>query len=151
MFENKLEVGGSSPSPATKFTKFQIRWNEKLGRPECPYLTRWVLTFLGYSIRLHRWTGSDDQRFFHDHAWDFIVIMIRGNYIEITPDAMIKRKALSVVSYKAEHKHKVLFTGRPCWTIVLSKPKRKHWGMFVNGHRMRPLRYFSRYGLHQCD
>lgn len=149
----KAENGGSTPSPATKsFRPFEVRWAEPLGRPECPYVYRWVLTLAGYSIRLHHWIGSDDQRHFHDHAWDFVSIILKGSYIESTPTGRWHRRAGSVRIYRAEHRHKVLLVGRSCWTLVLSARHRRHFGFYVPGRDrlLRPLRYFSRYGHHPC-
>lgn len=152
--------GCSNHAPATKpFRLFEIRWAEPLGRRECPYVKRWVLTVFGWSLRLHHWTGSDDQRFFHDHAWDFVSLILRGGYYEITPppddedgDRVRWCAVGSLRFYKAEHQHKVsLRRNRPCWSLVLSMPRRRNFGFWVNNHLMRPLRYFSRYGLHPCD
>jgi hypothetical protein len=148
----KSEDGGSNPSPATTFGAFAFRWAEPLGRPECPFVRRWTIALFGYAIRLHYWTGSDDDRYFHDHAWDFISIILRGRYAEVTPTGTVIRTAGSVRRYKAEHQHMVrLIDRQPCWSLVLSAPMRRKFGFIVNGHVMRPLRYFSRYGLHPCD
>src|SRR4051812_20885395 len=68
-----------------KVKSFQIRWNEPLGKPECPYLKRWVFVFFGYSIRIHHWIRSDDKRFFHDHPWGFLTIVLKGSYIDVSP------------------------------------------------------------------
>jgi hypothetical protein len=135
---------------AEKFTRFQVRWNEPLGKPECPYVRRWVLTLFGWSIRLHKWLASDDLRFFHDHAWDFLSIILKGYYIEKTPSGVDYRRIGSVRFHKAEYQHKVVVFEPPCWSLVISKPKRRNFGFWVNGRLMRPLRYFSRYGLHPC-
>lgn len=146
--------GGSNPSPATKFGAFAFRWNEPLGRADCPFARRWAISLFGYAIRLHKWVGSDDDRAFHDHAWDFISIILRGQYAEVTPTATgtAIRTAGSVRAYKAEHQHMVrLINRQPCWSLVLSKPMRRKFGFIVNGHVMRPLRYFSRYGVHPCE
>ena len=64
-----------------KFTQ-----NEKLGLPEEPYLTRWVLDLGFISFRLHHWTGSDDLRHPHDHAWSFMTFVLYGSYLDISPD-----------------------------------------------------------------
>lgn len=150
--------GSSTLPPATnkydpkkRFTPFELRWKEPLGRPECPFLIRWVLTIFGISIRLHHWLGSDDQRFYHDHPWDFVVILISGSYIERTEKYDLFCYPWEVRSYKAEFQHKVLLDSGPCWSVVLSWPKRRNFGYWVNGHVMRPFRYFSRYGVHPCE
>ena len=64
---------------------FQIRWKEKLGLSECPYLHRWTLIFFGYTIRLHHWMRSDDNRYFHDHATNLTSIVLKGHYWNVTP------------------------------------------------------------------
>lgn len=72
--------------PFKKFNKiFQIRWKEPMGFPECPYLYRWTLVVFGFTIRLHHWLRSDDCRYFHDHASDFVSIVLRGNYWNVRP------------------------------------------------------------------
>jgi hypothetical protein len=152
----KAENPSSTLGPATK--SFQLRWNEPLGRPECPYVRRWVMTIVGYSFRLHHWVGSDDQRHFHDHAWDFLSVVLFGRYTEIIAhpeggEDRVVRRAGSWRWYAAEHRHKVLLTSGECWTFVFSKRHRRNFGFYVPGRvaLLRPLRYFSRYGLHPCE
>ena len=81
-----------------KFTNFQIRWAEKLGYSENPYLIRWTFIIFGYSIRIHHWLKSDDNRFFHDHSSDLISIVLKGRYWNVkpidpnkNPDGIIKK------------------------------------------------------------
>ena len=92
----KNETIGSSNTK--KFSRyFQIRWAEKLGNQDCPYLIRWTLIFFGFSIRLHHWLRSDDKRFYHDHSANFLSIVLKGKYKNIvpidetkTPDAFVE-------------------------------------------------------------
>lgn len=72
-------------SDLRRFKPFQIRWAEKLGLQECPYLIRWTFLFFGFSIRIHHWLRSDDNRFFHDHAADLISIVLKGEYFNVKP------------------------------------------------------------------
>ena len=73
-------------SDTRKFGKwFQIRWAEKLGNPDDPYLIRWTIIIFGFSIRLHHWLKSDDDRYFHDHAANFISIVLKGKYSNMVP------------------------------------------------------------------
>ena len=72
-------------SDTRHFSSFQIRWAEKLGYQNNPYLIRWTLILFGYSIRLHHWIKSDDNRFFHDHSADLISIILKGYYWNVTP------------------------------------------------------------------
>lgn len=61
-----------------------LTWKEPLGRPECPYMVRWVLNLgpLG-SIRLHHWWRSDDRRAKHDHPADFVTLVLKGSYDDL--------------------------------------------------------------------
>jgi hypothetical protein len=73
----------NKPRPFGKY--FQLRWKEPLGLPECPYLYRWTFIFFGYTIRLHHWLRSDDNRYFHDHSTNLISIVLKGRYWNVTP------------------------------------------------------------------
>lgn len=68
-----------------KFKRFQIRWAEKLGYPDKPYLIRWTFLFFGYSMRIHHWIKSDDDRYFHDHSADLLSIVLKGHYWNVKP------------------------------------------------------------------
>ena len=133
------------------FKNFQIRWKEKLGRSECPYLYRWTLILFGYSIRIHHWIRSDDKRYFHDHACDFISIVLKGHYTNVTPDGRKEVKAGDWWTFKADYKHYLDIPKGGAWTILFcGRPYRK-WGFWVNGHLWRPLRYFHKFGIPECD
>jgi hypothetical protein len=133
---------------------FQIRWAEKLGYPECPYLVRWTLILFGYSIRLHHWLRSDDNRYYHDHSCDLISIIIKGRYYNVMPDKDGKpvhhlATAWKPRRMKAIDRHWLSIPYGGAWTILLcSRPYHK-WGFYVNDHLWRPLRYFSKFGIRQ--
>ena len=132
-----------------KFKKFQIRWKEKLGDPNNPYLYRWTIIFFGFSIRLHHWIKSDDNRFFHDHSCDLISSVVKGSYTNITPDGEFPVKAPSIWKAKARQKHWLKIPKEGAWTILLCGRPYHKWGFYVNGHKWRPLRYFSKFGIIQ--
>lgn len=161
---DKSEVGGLSPPPRTDhecgpanpaFRKFgwwfQIRWKEALGDPECPYLYRWTLIFLGYSIRLHHWIKSDDRRFFHDHACDFISIILRGHYKNVTPDGTFHVKAGSWWRSNATTLHYLDIPEGGAWTLLLCGRRYRKWGFWVEGKKMRPWKYFKKFGVIQDE
>ena len=138
---------------------FQIRWKEKLGNPDCPYLYRWTLIFNGYTIRLHHWIKSDDRRYFHDHACDLMSIVIKGHYYNVIPNNPEKPDVndstrIHVTPWKpwkskATGKHYLDIPEGGAWTILFcGKPYHK-WGFYVNNHKWRPLRYFSKFGIIQ--
>ena len=150
-----VKVGGSNPLPADKifkmkdFKNFQIRWKEPLGLKESPYLYRWSFFIFGYSLRIHHWIKSDDRRYFHDHSCDLISIVVKGEYTNVTPNGSFFVKAPSIWKAKATKQHYLDIPKKGAWTILLcSRPYHK-WGFYVNNHKWRPLRYFSKFGVIQ--
>ena len=140
---------------------FQIRWKEALGRPECPYLYRWTLIIFGYSIRLHHWIRSDDNRYFHDHSSDLISMIIKGNYYNVTPldpehpDVNHAKKTFCEAwkpwKAQATAKHYLEIPKAGAWTILLEGRAYHKWRFYVNNHKWRPLRYFSKFGIIQDE
>lgn len=62
-----------------------VTWNEKLGKAECPYLTRWAIKLpFGLTLRVHHWDRSDDKRAMHDHSWWFFTLVLKGRYEDWT-------------------------------------------------------------------
>jgi hypothetical protein len=120
-----------------------------LGYKYCPYLIRYTFLFLGFSIRIHHWIRSDDKRFFHDHACDFISIILKGSYTNVTPEGRFDVKAGSFWYSKADKRHYLDIPKCGAWTLLLcSRPYRK-WGFWINNHKWRPLRYFHKFGIIQ--
>jgi len=136
--------------PYNKFgTIFQFRWKEPMGLPECPYLYRWTLILFGFSFRLHHWIKSDDRRYFHDHSCDFISIVLKGFYNNVTPDGRFLVKAGSVWKSTATKRHYLDIPCEGAWTLLICGRPYHKWGFYVNDHKWRPLRYFHKYGIIQ--
>jgi hypothetical protein len=145
--------------PFKPFKNFQIRWKEPLGLPEYPYLYRWMIIFFGYSIRLHHWLRSDDNRYFHDHSCDLISTIIKGYYYNVRPadpanpdvKNRLVRKARAFRPWKAKatDKHYLRIPKTGAWTILLQGRPYHKWGFYVNNHKWRPLRYFHKFGIIQ--
>ena len=138
---------------------FGFRWNEKLGREECPYMRRWVFNFYFFSVRIHQWYRSDDKRYMHNHAFNFVTVILRGGYTDVSHICAIGGKAeyhdvLTVGSIryrKAGHTHYVGEPKHGTITLLFCGRKIQNWGFLVNGKIMRPLRFFSRYGHPTCE
>lgn len=160
------------------FKSFQIRWKEKLGYPDNPYLIRWTFIFFGYSMRIHHWLKSDDNRYFHDHSSDLLSIVLRGSYWnckpkfdnDLPPTAVkddfenhidywvegifnswrtLKNFRKSIWFSKAEDRHYLQIPKGGAWTLMFEGRPRHKWGFYVNGHKWRPLRYFHKFGIVQ--
>jgi hypothetical protein len=126
-----------------------ITWGENLGRVECPYIKRWVFNFHFFSIRIHHWLHSDDARHFHDHPWWYLTLVLKGGYVDSSPDGLDILKMGSIRFRKATHKHSVLIFD-PSWTILLTGPKKRVWGFWVGEKFKRRNKYFFKYGHHSC-
>ena len=147
--------------PHKKFKRFQIRWKEALGRPECPYLYRWTFIFFNYTVRIHHWIRSDDNRYFHDHACNLISIILRGEYYNVVPldedhpdvkySRKIQAKAWRPWYAKATKKHYLQIPPKGAWTLLLQGRPYHKWGFYVNNHKWRPLRYFYKFGIIQDE
>ena len=91
--------------PPRPFKRFQVRWREPLGVPGKPYMIRYVLNLWLFSIRVHIWYGPDDTRYMHDHAFDFVTLVIKGMYYDVTQDGADLIRRGDFKFRKAEHKH----------------------------------------------
>ena len=150
-----MEVGGSNPFPRDhmKIKPFQIRWNEKLGREDCPYATRYVLNLWLFSIRIHIWRRSDDKRYMHDHPWGFLTLVVRGYYTDVSLRGRDVMRVGSVRHRRSGHRHYVEVPRCGCITILFTGPAERKWGFYLPSRNrlLRPLRYFSRYGHPPCS
>ena len=144
---NPGEKNPGGPKEFKPFRSFQIRWDEKLYYEDDPYLRRWTFTFFGYSLRIHRWYRSDDKRYFHDHPWDFLTVMLWGTYDNVTAEGRKTYRPGHFSFVKAEAQHYVeVPKGWGALTLLLAAPPRKKWGYYVNGKLWRPLRYYHKFG-----
>ena len=142
--------------PYKKFGNiFQIRWKEPMGKPECPYLYRWTLIIFGFTIRLHHWLRSDDNRYFHDHGTDLISIILKGHYYNVVPAddscntskcKKIKVKAGSIWFAKAEQRHYLEIPKGGAWTLLLCSRKKKNWGFSRCRRAKQTCRHYFRSG-----
>ena len=169
-----MKTGSTDLRP---FKRFQIRWAEKLGYPECPYLVRWTFLAFGYSMRIHHWIKSDDNRYFHDHSADLLSIVLKGRYWNVKP--IIKdlppihngvnnskwfqvegifnswwnffHMGRSIWFSKAEDQHYLSIPEGGAWTLMFEGKPRHKWGFYVHGRKWRPLRYFHKFGIRQTE
>lgn len=148
-------------------SRFQIRWNEAMGNKDCPYLYRWTFIFFGYTLRIHHWLRSDDNRHFHDHACTLISMIIKGWYYNVVPldpnnpdvsqCRKIKARAFRPWKSTAYAKHYLEIPKGGAWTILLCGRPYHKWGFYVRNKKTgeyvkwRPLRYFSKFGVIQDE
>jgi hypothetical protein len=146
---DKGEVGGSNPSPRTK--KFILKFGERLGLPSCPYVVRWRAETPWFSVRLHHWLAPDDDRAKHDHPWSFTTFVVKGGYIDSSPDGDEHLRAPAVRHRRATHQHTVFPDPGGAWTIIVTGPKVRSWGFWVKGKFVKMNKYFLTHGHHPCN
>jgi len=110
-----------------------------------------VLDFGLFSIRLHHWIASDDQRNFHDHPWWFFTIILWGGYKDVSPFGVDKVGIGSMRFRKAEHQHTVKVNPGGCWSLLITGPEKRIWGFWVKGKFRKRNKYFFEHGHHPCS
>jgi hypothetical protein len=154
-----------------------VKWGERLGRPECPYLRRWALILGLFSIRVHHFYRSDDERAFHDHPWWFVTLVLKGGYTDVSEcdtcegygvyDSWCptcsgwgeKRDHLlhgSVRFRPALHRHTVRVDPGGVWTLILTGPNVRTWGFWERRADgtvkfRKANKWFALHGHHPCD
>src|SRR5258708_6676388 len=77
---------------------------------ECRRRSRLELT-RARAIRFHHILASDPGTDLHDHPWDFVSVMLAGDYTEITPAGTVRYEAPCVIMRKAEQLHRLVLDG----------------------------------------
>lgn len=152
------EVAGSSPRPGLRKNRrnairkhLSVKWGERLGREECPYLRRWGIVAGAFSVRVHHFYRSDDARFHHDHPWWFLTIVLKGGYTDSSEQGEDHLRAGSIRFRSATHRHTVFTDPGGVWTLILTGPNTRTWGFWVNGKFKKANKYFFEHGHHPCD
>lgn len=110
-----------------------------IGRPEDPYLYRWLLVPRNrfFNLYLHKFLRDDEDLALHDHPWWFVSWLICGAYYEVTSGETHHRRHLSLALRSALHRHRVVLerdypddTMRVCWSLVLTGSKKRTWGFW---------------------
>lgn len=127
-----------------------VKFNEKLGLPQCPYVIRWRIETPIGSLRVHHWISSDDDRAIHDHPWWFLTFVVKGGYTDYSPNRPDFMKAPAVRFRKAEHQHTVFPHEGGCWTILITGRPLRKWGFWPKGKFVKANKWFLAYGHHPC-
>lgn len=135
---------------------FTVKWGERLGRPECPYLQRWAIVLGLFSIRVHHFYRSDDERAYHDHPWWFVTLVLKGGYTDVSDKGDDHLRPGSVRFRRALHQHTVRTDPGGVWTIILTGPNLRTWGFWErlpDGRRRfrKANKWFFEHGHHPCD
>jgi hypothetical protein len=138
-------------SVSRKHPPVLIKLRERLGLPECPYVTRWRIEFPFGSVRVHHWSGPDDPRAFHDHPWWFVTFVVKGAYADVSPRGRDLVKAPAVRFRKAEHRHTVQPFPGGAWTVLITGKPARAWGFWHDQKFIKANKWFATAGHHTCD
>lgn len=127
------------------------------GDPNRNYLSRLrIIQTPWFGVYLHRFDTPDPRPTLHDHPWNFVSLVLRGGYIEVTsycsPDDTAtvanhcerKRYRTGQVNRKrAEDIHTITYLRRtPTWTLMFVGKRRREWGY------VEPDGTWTRFDLH---
>jgi hypothetical protein len=110
-----------------------------IGREDDPYLLRWwvIPKNKWFNIYFHHFLRSDDDRALHDHPWWSISVILKGGYIEHTPEGTHYRKEGHAGWRPATAAHRVELywegtkdnpVNKTVWTLFITGPKIRDWG-----------------------
>ena len=102
-----------------------------IGEPDNPYMRRWwvVPRNIGANVYLHEILRSDDDRALHDHPWENTSMILKGRYVEHTPEGAFLREAGWVGRRDATAAHRLeVVDGEPCISLFITGPKVRDWG-----------------------
>jgi len=96
-----------------------------------PYLVRYsIFNCRWFAIKIHNILSSDDDCL-HDHPWRFVTFLMKGSYIEHTPDGKSKKYGRFSLLYRNLNYIHRLEIVEPVWTFVVTFKKKKKWGFFT--------------------
>lgn len=129
-------------------------WREECGVEGCPYLVRWFIDLRLFSIRLHHFIGSDDERAHHDHSWGFVTIILKGWYDDVTDEGSERMKPGMIKYRPPHHKHTVQVGPEGVWTIILTGRRVQDFGFWAHtkGGKYRKFKsnkWFAMKGHHK--
>lgn len=96
------------------------------------YLRRWWVIPRNpfYNIYLHEINNSDDDRALHDHPWENQSFLIRGRYLEHTPEGSFERTEGSYIKRPATAMHRLeVYPGETgVISLFTTGPIVREWG-----------------------
>lgn len=126
------------------------------------YLRRYfILKTRWGSLFLHKIVRSDDDPDPHDHPWDFTSFILASGYGDQQWfwdgstryfHRLERVKPRTVVRRRAEHTHRVIIEpGKPAWTLVFTKNKRRPWYFVTESGPVYWREYLNDWGPNTLD
>lgn len=79
-----------------------------------------------FGIKIHKLVGTDNACQ-HDHPWAFVTFLMKGGYVEYTPNGSKVYSRFSLLYRPAKYTHK-LEIHQPVWTFVITFKRVREWG-----------------------
>jgi hypothetical protein len=79
------------------------------------------------------------------------VLMLRGSYVDVSPNVSDKLRPGSMRWRSASHRHTVQVGPKGSLTLLMTGRSSRRWGFWVNGKLIKRDKYFAVYGHHPCD
>lgn len=116
-------------------------------RPDgMPYLERYfVCQFMGITVYLHRFIGSDPGYELHNHPWNWAVsLMLFGWYIEERYDPLFQKRLYRIVQAPAL----VRLMGRDYHRVNMEAGL-ETWSLFIHGKWVKPWGFCKTVDIHE--
>lgn len=111
------------------------------------YMTRIILIELfGRRLMVNIFHQSDEDRFLHDHPWQFWSLILWNGYIEHTRNHFRVVRPLRLIHRPARWAHRVELVKKPAITLVFTGKKIRDWGF----HTPSGWLHWKQYGKDFC-
>lgn len=89
------------------------------------------------NIYLHHFLRSDREDR-HCHPWDNGTLVLRGSYVEDTPEGRFTRSAGEIVVRQAEQRHAIIEVEPGTISLFVTGPRRREWGFWPDDETFVP-------------
>lgn len=97
-----------------------------------------------FNVYIHLINRADEDLDMHDHPWDFVSIILKGGYNELTKDGLSFRVPFTASCKKAEELHKVTKLFKPTYSLVLTSRRKRDWGFQTSEDWFNNIQYRNR-------
>ena len=118
-----------------------------------PYLLRvYVAHWGGWRVYLHKFVGSDGERWLHDHPFNGLSVVLAGGYLEEVgrqwswPDMRTVSRVRRWINFIPRHRfHRIAAIEPGTWTLFIHAPHSKGWGFLFPIAALNGLVYTNPY------
>ena len=78
-----------------------------------------------FNIYFYKTLEGNDEVHLHNHAWDYYMIILKGECVEHSFDGQKKYGFLDVIRHKSCHFHQIEVTKSPLWCLVITSKENR--------------------------